>query len=558
MQIFHSDFRFVILTMTQGFYRGFTRPVAFGAVMIITLLIAWIILWPTASAEMLNAAKTTALSIFRGWFLYCLGAFVAFSAVVAATPIAGKLRLGSDEDQPSFSTGSWLSMMFCCGIGGGIVIYAVAEPMSHFMINPDVLQGSVIVGTETAARSAVKYTFVHWGLSAWACYAVLGLALALFSFRYNLPLTLRTAVAPLVGSRLSGPLGHAIDIFAIVAIVAGIATTLGYGVRTLVAGLNYLAGGGLISGGQDNLPALLLALGLCAVIAAASVISGVARGLKWLSNAGTVTFFIVGIYFALHADFDFLIRIGLGAFVDYVTQFPTLTLTVFEATDTEIARSISTWQTDWTIFYWTWWLAFAPFVGLFIARISRGRTVRQFILGSTIAPCGVCFAWFACTGAASLGLELGGTVSLASGLSASEQLYATIAFLNAGAIGQIFAWLSLGLMLVLAATTLASGILAINTIAAAGDAAPKPPAHILIWTLVSSVIIGALLAAGGTASIRDVMMISALPISGITVLAVVSLVLVLIQEARSRKLLGAPHHLEELERDETVRETIET
>ena len=526
------NFTFAISIVAGGFYRGFSRPVALGSVMIVVALIAWIILLPENSMVVLNQAKTYILTGLKGWFLYCLGALSAMALLVAATPVARRLRLGDDDDRPDFSTASWLSMMFCCGIGGGIVIYAVAEPMSHFITNPEMIAGTIEPNTEYAARTAVKYAFLHWGLSAWACYAILGLALALFSFRYDLPLTIRTVVAPLMRRRLAGPIGHAIDILAIVAIVAGVATTLGYGVQTLSAGLNFLAGGSLVEDAPNNLPALLTALALCTVLATGMVVSGVSRGMKWLSNLGTGLFFMIMIFFALHADISRLSAIAFGAAGDYVVQFPVLSMQVFNDTETETGAALSAWQTEWTIFYWTWWLAFSPFVGLFIARISRGRTVRQFILGCTLTPCGVCFAWFACTGSAALGHELSGINETLRTLPPSEQLYAAIAGLNTGVAGQVLAWSALLLMFILASTTLASGVLAINSIAAAGHEGAKPPQHIIMWSLTIALIIGALLAAGGTASIRDVMIIGALPISLVIALAAISVAFVLFAEAR--------------------------
>ena len=549
------DFKFAISTVASGFYQGFNRPVTMGSVLSVLTLIAWIILQPDTSAAVLGQTKDALLHGFRGWFLYCLGGLLALAMILAVLPISGRLRLGQDDDRPVFSTGSWLSMMFCCGIGGGIVIYAVAEPLSHFAVNPELLAGTLEPGGEDAARAAVKYSFLHWGLSAWACYAILGLALALFSFRYNLPLTLRTVVAPLFGKRLSGPLGHLIDAFSIAAIIAGVATTMGYGVQTLSSGLNFLAGGALYREPATNLSALILALALCASVGALCVISGVGRGMKWLSNTGTIVFFGVMAYFAIHSDLGILASLAAGAFADYFTQFPALTLSVYGDTSTPLAAELAGWQTDWTIFYWTWWLAFAPFVGLFIARISRGRTIRAFILGSTITPCGVCFAWFACAGSAALGLEISSSDAVLTGLPPSEMLFRAIAYLNLSAFGQIFAWLSLALMFILATTTLASGVLAINTIAAAGDAAEKPNSHIVMWTLVTFGIIGALLAAGGTDSIRDVMVIGALPFSFIMVLAAVSIIFVLFVEAQQYRALQVLEAGTETERAEPTEET---
>lgn len=545
------DFSYVIATVRDGFFNGFNRPVALSSVLVVTAVILWIILLPDHSTRILAETKAALLMAFRGWFLYCLGGIMLSAVLLACLPISGRLRLARDESvRPKFSTGSWLSMMFCAGVGVGAVVYAVAEPISHFTTNPELLKGSLAPGSAAAGLAAVKYTFLHWGMAAWACYAVLGLALGLFSYRYGLPLTIRTVVAPLLGRRLSGTYGHLIDGFSIVAILAGIATSVGYSVKSISAGLNYLAGGALFPDAPNYIPALLIALALCAVLSTLCVTSGVGRGMKWLSNSGTALFFVVMAYFALYCAPDQLVSTLVGATRDYVLQLPVLSLSVYNDTETATGAALATWQTDWTIFYWTWWLAFAPFVSLFIARISEGRTVREFILGSALAPCGVCFVWFACTGTASIALEMGSDGNTLIGRPPSEQLFAAIALLNSGVIGQIFAWTALALILILASSTFASGILAITTIAAAGDETHKPSEHVTLWSALAAMIIGALLVAGGTESIRDVMVISALPISVFLVLGVVSLVYVLVIENRRATIRRSRFHHVELKPSE--------
>lgn len=530
------DFRYAIHTVHFGFFDGFNRSVALGSVIVVAAMIFWIIVFPEHSTATLAAAKATLLVGARGWFLYCMVAIMVVATLIAAIPLSGRMRLACDKNtRPSFSTGSWLSMMFCGGIGTGMVTYAVAEPLSHFTSNPELIQGTLEANGVEAARAAVKYAFLHWGLSAWFCYSMMGLALALFSFRYGLPLTIRTVVAPLLGRRLEGPIGHLIDGFSIVAIVAGIATTMGYGAQSLSAGLNFLNGGSLYEDGATYMPAVLAALALIAALAMLTVTSGVGRGMKWLSNIGTALVFALAVFFALHSGADGLAKIGLGATWDYFAQLPTLTLSVFNDTTTVQGKTLSTWQTDWTIFYWAWWLAFAPFVSLFIARISEGRTIREFILGSVMAPCGACFVWFACSGTAALSLEMASDGGILIGRSASEQLFAALWMMSEGLLGQVFAWAALVLVFVMGSVTFASGVLAITTIAAAGDNTQKPAKHLIMWAILSALVIGALLAVGGTDTIRDVMVLSALPISIIIVFGMVSLGLVLFLESQGTR-----------------------
>ncbi|WP_425040993.1 BCCT family transporter [Primorskyibacter sp. S187A] len=526
-------FQFTIFTVRDGFFDGFNRPVTVSAILAINTLIAWILFSPEQSTETLRAIKTVLLEGVRGWFFYCLAGLLITALIIAALPISARLRLAKHGGaRPEFSTFSWLSMMFCGGIGAGIVVYGVAEPMSHFTTNPELLQGQVSEGSVAAARSALKYTFLHWGLSAWACYTVLGLALALFSYRYGLPLTIRSVVAPLFKHRLAGACGHVIDVFAIVAILAGLATTLGYSMHSISAGLGYLMDMPLAMDTAEPRLVPLIALVACACLAARAVISGVDHGIKWLSIVGTLAFFAVLAFFALHTPPNALREIALAATFDYIADLPSLSLNIFSAGHDVDTAALSTWQADWTVFYWTWWIAFAPFVSLFLARISKGRTVREFVLGSALAPCGLCFAWFACSGTAALSLEMSQPEPLLANRVPSEQLFVAIAELDPTLSGQIICWIAFTVVFILAAVTFASGLMAITTIAAAGDNAAKPRKHTRLWAVLATGIIGALFAAGGTASIRDVMVICALPISLVISGAALSVIWALSAEIR--------------------------
>lgn len=515
-----NRYAFSITTISQGFFRGFIRPVSLGTVLIVGALSLWIVLAPDHAARLLNQTRVALMEQVRGWYMYVLFAFAILSLALAFSPAAGRKRLSSDGEGPEFSRASWLSMMFCSGIGAGIVIYAVAEPMSHFTTNPEFLGGTLDPGSEEAAIAALKYTFMHWGITAWATYSVVGLGIAFFAYRYDLPLTIRSALAPILGRHLSGPVGVAVDIFSIVAIITGIATTMGYGVATLSSGVGRISGISFFADadGVPKLTALLLILALSAGIAVASVVSGVGKGVKWLLNGGTALFFVMMLFFGLSASTDFLGRVVPPAIWDYVAQYPAMSLAVYGEGD-----DLSRWQTDWTIFYWAWWIAFAPFVGLFIARISKGRTVREFILGSALAPCGICFVWFGFVGGAAMELELADAESHALlGQTATVQLYSAIQQVNGPLIGQVFSIAAAVLILLLSTTTFASGVLAITTVTAAGDHTNTPAKHVLMWSALLALIIGGLLVAGGTDAIRDAMIISALPFSVIVALVGVS------------------------------------
>lgn len=513
----------------DGVFHGLSQPVAAASLAIALALIGWIVLAPDNATRGLAAGRDLTLAAFRAWYVYALAGFVAFCLMLICLPVSGRLRLGGDGAEPEYSTFSWLSMMFCAGIGAGILIYAVGEPLAHFERNPDIILNHVSSGTGDAAASALSYTYLHWGLSAWSCYAVLALAIALYSHRYGMPLTIRTALAPLLGRRYGQGVGTLIDVFSIVAVITGVATTLAYGVAQFVAGAADVSGATALLD-EDREPGIawqLAALALSAVIATGSVVSGVGRGIKWLSNGSIALFFIILAAFAVLTDgASALARYG-QALGGYITDFPVAATRVARA-DTDLA----TWQTDWTIFYWAWWIAFAPFVALFLARVSRGRTVRAFVIGCMLTPVVVCTVWFAFVGGAALDLQLAGNgASTLAEYPLSAQIYETFR-------GVAPAWLTgFGntaialLMLMLLITTLNAAILAINTIAAAGDATHTSGLHISTWGLIVTGLIGALVLAGGTTAIRDAMIIGALPFSFVIALSMVSTGLSLIYES---------------------------
>jgi choline-glycine betaine transporter len=286
-----------------GFYAGFSKIVAVGAKLLVTALIVWAVAFPESAASALGSLNTLILGVFNYWYIYAVAFFLVLCLVLALLPVSGRLRLGLDDEKPEFSNFSWFSMMFSAGIGIGMLTFATAEPIYHFQNNPNVIMGEVAGATEEAVRSAYVWSFTHWGLSAWGAYAIAGLAFAYFSYRRNLPLTVRTALIPLFGKNLSGPLGHVVDIVSVVAIVLGIAQTLGFGVEQFVAGLARIGVGDWLlvddgSGGQKaSFAAILFALLIIVGASTLSALSGVGRGIKWLSNLNMgLSFFLLAFF----------------------------------------------------------------------------------------------------------------------------------------------------------------------------------------------------------------------------------------------------------------------
>lgn len=398
-----------INTADSGFYRGFSVNVTIISKIIISVLVVWAIVWPEWAGEVLGAWNQVILRNFAAWYIWTVTLFVVVCLGLALWPTAGRLNLGQDGEKPEFSNFSWFSMMFGAGIGVGMLTWAVAEPVAHFQNNPSVIQGVTTALEADNVRTAYVWSFLHWGLGAWACYAIAGLALAFFSYRRGLPLTIRSSLTPLFGKSLSGVLGHIIDIVAVVATILGVAQTLGFGVEQFVAGLSRIGISGLaLEDGSATSLGIVVALLVIMGASTLSALSGVGKGIKWLSNINMVlSIVLLGFFILFGATFFGATAFFVGIF-DYLVALPWLSINVYASDGVEGSEAfkLAQWQGWWPVFYWAWWIAFAPFVGLFLARISRGRTIREFVLGAMIVPSLMCFVWFAWAGGTAIDLSL--------------------------------------------------------------------------------------------------------------------------------------------------------
>ena len=275
-----------ISTADRGFYDGFSRQVTIPAKIIVTLIILWAIFFPVSANETLSAANSTIISSFAGWYVYLVAALIAICAILAIFPQTGSLRIGYAGEKPEFSRLSWFAMLFGAGIGIGLLTYSTGEPLSHFSENPDIIRGAVQAQSRDAVRPAFVYTFLHWGFAAWGTYALVGLAIGYVAYRRDLPLTIRSALVPLFGKTMSGFGGHVVDVVAVVATILGVAVTMGLGVEQFVVGLSRVGLGDwlLNPDGSSSLPAIALALAILVGASTLSALSGVGKGIKWLSN----------------------------------------------------------------------------------------------------------------------------------------------------------------------------------------------------------------------------------------------------------------------------------
>jgi choline/carnitine/betaine transport len=531
--------RLPIKLATSGFYRGFSLDVTVVSKIIISALVVWAIFWPVHAGKILGDWNTLILANFAAWYIWVIALFVIVCIGLAIWPAAGRLNLGQPGEKPEFSNFSWFSMMFSAGIGVGMLTWAVAEPVTHFANNPEVIKGLTNSGAADNVRMAYKWSFLHWGTGAWSCYAIAGLSMAFFSYRRTLPLTIRSSLTPLFGKALSGPLGHFIDIVAVVATILGVAQTLGFGVEQFVAGLTRIGIGGLVNAeGTATTFGIVIALMIIMGASTLSALSGVGKGIKWLSNINMVLSIILLGFFIIFGATFFGGNAMLFGIWDYLIALPEMSFNVWQTDGVEGSEAflLTQWQGWWPVFYWAWWIAFAPFVGLFLARISRGRTIREFVLGAMLVPSLMCFVWFAWAGGTAIDLELnGGANGVIFDAANADKIFAMTEFM----LAPISEWLAWGMALLIVVllmtflvTSADSAVLIVNTINAGGDEGPKARPHILFWGAALGLVVAGLLISGGTAAIKTAMVIGALPFSIVMVLMCFSLVFAIYSDGR--------------------------
>ena len=478
---------------------GILPQVFYPTAGLIVLLVILSFIAPTQSEAMFGAAKLW-VAQEAGWFtVLAVAGFLVFVVGLGISRI-GTLKLGLDHSQPDYSYATWFSMLFAAGMGIGLMYFAVAEPVMHYAM-PPTGDGETIA----AARQAMRITFFHWGIHAWAIYAVVALSLAYFAYRHRLPLRIRSALYPLIGERIHGPIGHTVDTFAALGTIFGLATSLGFGVIQINTGLNYLLGVPVGTSTQVALIAIISA------IATVSVFTGLDRGVRRLSEFNMILA-VALLAFVLIAGPSIHL---LQAFVQNTGMYAS---SLFNMTFNLYAYEPTDWIGGWTLFYWCWWIAWSPFVGMFIARISRGRTIREFVVGVLMVPTGFTFLWMTIYGNSALHLILAdGAHDLVSVVSAdtSTAIYAFLEHLPLSALTSAIATL---LVVVFFVTSSDSGALVIDMLSSRGEE-ESPVWQRIFWALLVGAIAIALLIAGGLASLQAATIAFALPFTVVMVFA---------------------------------------
>ena len=495
-----------------------------GPVFIISAcLIAVIVLCgavaPQAVGRFFNAVQDWVLSRLGWFYLLSVAAFLFF-VVFLAFSRHGAVRLGPNHSEPDFSYSSWFAMLFSAGMGIGLVFFGVAEPIMHFTTPPT--GGG---GTLEAARTAMRLTFFHWGIHAWAIYAVIGLSLAYFGFRHGLPLTIRSAFYPLIGNRIHGPIGHAIDIFAVLGTVFGVATSLGLGVLQINAGLTHLMG-------VPN--SLIVQVALIAAItgmATMSAVAGLDAGIRRLSELNMGLAALLLLFVVVLGPTTFLLRALVQNTGGYIDQF-------FERTFMLYAYEPNDWIASWTLFYWAWWISWSPFVGMFIARISRGRTIREFVFGVLLVPTGFTFLWMTVFGNTGIWLQTSGITTAVSETVATSVPLAFFVFLEQFPAATFTAALATLLVVTFFITSADSAALVIDTITA-GGVESAPVWRRIFWAILSGVVAAVLLFAGGLQSLQTATIASALPFAIVMLLICYGMLKALRREALRESILQA-------------------
>ncbi|WP_291322950.1 BCCT family transporter [Desulfonatronospira sp.] len=434
-----------------------------------------------------------------GWFyLIATFMFLVFSLYMALSKY-GHIKLGMDYEKPRFSYFGWASMLFAAGMGIGLIFWSVAEPMSHYMHPP----GYIEPRSPEAARFAMLHSFFHWGVHPWAVYVVMSLCIAYFSFRRGMPPLISSCFYPLIGDRINGFAGYLIDILAVFATVFGIVTSLGLGAMQINSGL------ASILPFEADIFSTLVIIGIITIIFMGSSLAGLDKGMQIMSKGNVMLAVLLLAFMLVLGPTNMILNIFISTASDYITALFNISLTANPFIGLE-------WTQDWTLFYWAWWISWSPFVGLFIASISRGRTIREFITGALLIPTGLTFVWFSVFGGTAFSLELGNDAGIAAAVAQdiSTGLFHLYAFFPLSAVLTLITILLLVIFFVTSADA-ATFVLSLMT--SRGKADP-PTGKKIVWGLTVAVTAAILLLAGGLEGLQRMAIAAALPFSAIMLL----------------------------------------
>ncbi|MFA4134221.1 MULTISPECIES: BCCT family transporter [unclassified Brevibacillus] len=487
---------------------------------LISLVIVFVIvLFGAISPELFASAASQVLKVTTtnfGWFylivtfgflIFCI--FLAFSRY-------GQIPLGSDDDEPEYSLPTWFAMLFSAGMGIGLVFWGVAEPVSHYFAPPAGVTGQ----TTEAAQTALRYAFFHWGLHPWGIYALIALTLAYFQFRKGAKGLISSTFGPLLGERIHGPLGKGIDILAVIATAFGVATSLGLGTLQINGGLSHLFGL------PSSTTVQIVIISLITVLFLLSATTGLDRGIKYLSNTNLVFALLLLLLTLVLGPTSFIFDAFTSTLGSYLNNLISMSLRLTPFTQ-------GTWVANWTLFYWSWWIAWAPFVGMFIARVSKGRTIKEFVICVMLVPSLLSFIWFSVFGGTALHLEIFDQAPIGAAVQ-SDISTALFLALEQLPMGYILAVVAILLIITFFITSADSAIFVLGMLSSDGNLDPSNRVKIT-WGVLQSAIAIVLLLSGGLEGLQTASIVAALPFTVIMVLMCFSLVKALQEEDRIAK-----------------------
>ncbi|MGO4887610.1 BCCT family transporter [Anaerobacillus sp. MEB173] len=486
------------------------RSVFIVSVGIAILFVIIGVLIPNQLAAAMNVAQGFILESF-GWFYQLVATFFLLFAIFIAFSKYGRIKLGHADAKPEFNRPTWFAMLFSAGMGIGLLFYGVSEPVSHFA-TPPTGDGS----TEQSAIVGMRYTWLHWGLHAWAIYAVVALALAYQKFNKGAPGLMSATLYPVLGEKVKGPIGHTIDVVAVFATLFGVAASLGLGSQQINAGLEYLIGI------PNNFMVQMIIMGIITVLFIISANTGISKGIKYLSNANMSIAILLFFAMLILGPTLFLLNMfttSLGSYAQNVLLMG-LRISPFDANE-------AAWTQGWTIFYWAWWISWTPFVGMFIARVSKGRTVREFIIAVLLVPTLVCSLWFTVFGGTGIYMEL------IQGFNVSGQGLETALFyvFQQLPFGIVLSILTVALITTFFVTSADSATFVLGMQTTGGKL--NPPNRVKItWGIILVAATAVLMASGGLAGLQTAIIVSALPLTFVVLVMCYGLVRSLNQDLR--------------------------
>ncbi|MDC3416953.1 glycine betaine uptake BCCT transporter [Aquibacillus salsiterrae] len=495
--------------MNQG------STVYYVSLVILSLLVLSGVFLPEA-LERITANIQSFITTSFGWYYLILVTFIVVVCLYFLFSPLGKIKLGKPDDKPEFSRPTWLAMLFSAGMGIGLVFYGSAEPISHYAISSPTGE----VGTNQGIKDALRYTFFHWGIHAWAIYGIVALVIAYFNFRHDEPGLISSTLRPILGNRVDGALGKTVDVIAVIATVMGVATTLGFGAVQINGGLSYLFGL------PSNIFIQFIIIAIVTVLFMISAWSGLSKGIKYLSNANMGLAALLFLLMFIFGPTLFILNLFTDTIGSYLQNFLKMSFRI--APLNEETRG---WINGWTIFYWAWWIAWSPFVGIFIARVSRGRTIREFVVSVLLVPSLIGFLWFSTFGGSAIMLEHNNIAKI-SELATEESLFGVFANYPIGMFASLVAITLIGTFFI---TSADSGTYVLGMMTTNGSHSPGAKIKIT-WGVMLAAIALVLLYTGGLQALQNTMIIAALPFSIIMALMSISLIKSLQKEAKQLNL----------------------